>query len=236
MHAKVAKLWNEGLTASQIGLRMGMSKSAVLGHVHRSGLPGRSSPLPPSDTIKPWSDAEDAIVRKYWPSRLTTQQIAKMIGRNYKTVMSHALRMGLGTRAAAREQSGDTAIADVLLQNLDGAQAVKVETAPETDSMSCEGQMGTDDDANRMSDTPIPDVPPRLPVDEANAADPALDPVASGPTPIAKYVSRQTCQWPTTDRRPWRFCDAPAEHGSYCAEHGAVVYVPIRKMREQEAA
>lgn len=30
----------------------------------------------------------------------------------------------------------------------------------------------------------------------------------------------KTCQWPLSDSRPWRFCDAPTEAGSsYCDAH-----------------
>jgi GcrA cell cycle regulator len=38
-------LWNEGLTTSQIGLRLGVTKNAVVGKVHRLGLPKRGSPI-----------------------------------------------------------------------------------------------------------------------------------------------------------------------------------------------
>jgi GcrA cell cycle regulator len=41
----IEALWAEGLSASQIGLRMGITKNAVIGRVHRMGLPSRQSPL-----------------------------------------------------------------------------------------------------------------------------------------------------------------------------------------------
>jgi hypothetical protein len=31
------------------------------------------------------------------------------------------------------------------------------------------------------------------------------------------------CQW-ITGRKPWRFCDAPAERGAWCAKHHRIVY------------
>ena len=39
-------LWNEGLPTSQIGVRLGVSKNAVVGKAHRLGLPKRQSPIP----------------------------------------------------------------------------------------------------------------------------------------------------------------------------------------------
>ncbi len=38
-------LWNEGLTTSEIGKRLDVTKNAVVGKVHRLGLPKRGSPI-----------------------------------------------------------------------------------------------------------------------------------------------------------------------------------------------
>jgi GcrA cell cycle regulator len=38
-------LWNEGLSTSEIGNRLGVTKNAVIGKVHRLGLPKRQSPI-----------------------------------------------------------------------------------------------------------------------------------------------------------------------------------------------
>jgi GcrA cell cycle regulator len=43
--ATLIALWNEALTTSQIGLRLGITKNAVVGKVHRLGLPKRQSPI-----------------------------------------------------------------------------------------------------------------------------------------------------------------------------------------------
>ena len=39
-------LWKDGFSVNEIGRRMGVSKNAVVGKVHRLGLPKRPSPLP----------------------------------------------------------------------------------------------------------------------------------------------------------------------------------------------
>ncbi len=44
--AALIALWNEGLPASEIGRRLGVTKNAVVGKVHRLGLPKRQSPIP----------------------------------------------------------------------------------------------------------------------------------------------------------------------------------------------
>jgi GcrA cell cycle regulator len=38
-------LWGEGLTTSQMGSRLGITKNAVVGKVNRLGLPKRGSPI-----------------------------------------------------------------------------------------------------------------------------------------------------------------------------------------------
>ncbi|MGB0681504.1 MAG: GcrA family cell cycle regulator [Magnetovibrionaceae bacterium] len=38
-------LWNEGISTSEIGNRLGVTKNAVVGKVHRLGLPKRQSPI-----------------------------------------------------------------------------------------------------------------------------------------------------------------------------------------------
>lgn len=40
------------------------------------------------------------------------------------------------------------------------------------------------------------------------------------PLPRGQHGPARSCQWPTTDCKPWRFCDAPSLAGySYCAGH-----------------
>lgn len=42
----LARLWSEGLTTSEIGRRLGITKNAVVGKAHRTGLAKRASPIP----------------------------------------------------------------------------------------------------------------------------------------------------------------------------------------------
>ena len=49
---QLTKLWGEGLSITQIGLRLEVSRNAVVGKVHRMGLPKRQSPIVRSDKPK----------------------------------------------------------------------------------------------------------------------------------------------------------------------------------------
>ena len=42
---KLRSLWGEGLSTAAIGVRMGISKNAVVGKAHRLNLPARPSPI-----------------------------------------------------------------------------------------------------------------------------------------------------------------------------------------------
>lgn len=62
------------------------------------------------------------------------------------------------------------------------------------------------------------------------------------PIPQAVSFSRaDTCQYPLTDRQPWRFCDAPTDRGwvgaglpsPYCAAHRKVCYT-VQEIWRQE--
>lgn len=49
-------LWDEGLPTSEIGRRLGVTKNAVVGKVHRLGLKKRASPIrqmPSAGTVQP---------------------------------------------------------------------------------------------------------------------------------------------------------------------------------------
>ena len=45
MIGQISTLWVQGLTASEIGVRLGITKNAVLGKARRLGLPARGSPI-----------------------------------------------------------------------------------------------------------------------------------------------------------------------------------------------
>jgi GcrA cell cycle regulator len=45
LHARLVALWDEGVSAAQIGERLGYSKNAIVGAVRRNDLPPRPSPI-----------------------------------------------------------------------------------------------------------------------------------------------------------------------------------------------
>ena len=50
---RLRQLWSEGHSTAEIGRRLGCSKNAVVGKVHRLDLPARPSPIRPAGSGKP---------------------------------------------------------------------------------------------------------------------------------------------------------------------------------------
>lgn len=50
---KLKTLWEKGLSISQIGEELGVSRNAIAGKVHRLGLPKRQSPISGKSQAKP---------------------------------------------------------------------------------------------------------------------------------------------------------------------------------------
>ncbi len=50
---ELTRLWAQGLSTSEIGRRIGMSKNAVVGKAHRLGLIGRPSPIKRAAPVQP---------------------------------------------------------------------------------------------------------------------------------------------------------------------------------------
>ena len=70
---ELKKLWAEGLSISQIGEALGVSRNAIAGKAHRMGLPKRPSPISKSKTekAKSVSDKEEQDL----PLRLELRQL-----------------------------------------------------------------------------------------------------------------------------------------------------------------
>ena len=66
-------LWAEGLSISQIGDALGVSRNAIAGKAHRMGLPKRPSPISKPKTEK--VDSETPFEEQNLPLRLELRQL-----------------------------------------------------------------------------------------------------------------------------------------------------------------
>ena len=70
---KLKKLWAQGLSISQIGEALGVSRNAIAGKAHRMGLPKRPSPISKPKAEKP--KVEPVVEEQDLPLRLELRQL-----------------------------------------------------------------------------------------------------------------------------------------------------------------
>ena len=70
---ELKKLWAQGLSISQIGEALGVSRNAIAGKAHRLGLPRRPSPISKPKAEKP--KVEPVVEEQDLPLRLELRQL-----------------------------------------------------------------------------------------------------------------------------------------------------------------
>jgi len=70
---ELKKLWAKGLSISQIGEALGVSRNAIAGKAHRMGLPKRPSPISKPKAEKP--KVEPVVEEQDLPLRLELRQL-----------------------------------------------------------------------------------------------------------------------------------------------------------------
>ena len=70
---ELKKLWAKGLSISQIGEALGVSRNSIAGKAHRMGLPKRPSPISKPKAKKP--KVEPAVEEQDLPLRLELRQL-----------------------------------------------------------------------------------------------------------------------------------------------------------------
>jgi GcrA cell cycle regulator len=95
--ALLRQLWDEGLTATEIGRRMGLNKNQVVGKAHREGFPRRQPCNAYHPSVKPTTDQQREIVRDLWATA-SFARIAECTGLGHRRVKDVARELGLPPR------------------------------------------------------------------------------------------------------------------------------------------
>jgi GcrA cell cycle regulator len=89
----LCELKSQGLTRAEIGKRMGISRSAVIGKLDRMQDPSHRSQS--QGVIQKWTQEEIDLLTKAWPTKQSTASIAQTLKRSPGSVRHKADDLGL---------------------------------------------------------------------------------------------------------------------------------------------
>lgn len=204
---QLAAFWRDGLTTAEIGRRLGVSKNSVIGRGHRLQLARRASTI--NVTLsQPWTEADDALLRRIYGGFLTTAEIGARMGRSVASISYRASNLGLVAGRRAKQTGARTAF----MRSSAGRDGVPSlgQSRPATPSGVSSAV------ERRVSSLPVENLPG-----------------AVAEMPPRRVFSGTECKFPMWgDERPevWRFCDEPVRDNAkgcaspYCAAHYAECY------------
>jgi GcrA cell cycle regulator len=95
--ATLRQLWDEGLSTSEIGRRMGLNKNQVVGKAHREGFPKRPACNAYHAKVKPITNQQKQIVRDLWATA-SYARITQYTGLGEGRIKAVARELGLPER------------------------------------------------------------------------------------------------------------------------------------------
>lgn len=206
--AQLRSLWDAGISGTDIGKRMGITKSAAIGRVHRLKLKPRVSPI--ATITRPWTEEEDARLRQLYGGFMNVEQIGQKLDRSPASIRYRAIHLGLVSKKGSAEHRA----------RLSGAQQKR------TSPVQCAARTSAVSPAARGADQGF--CLPRL--DQSNSPG-----VAPETLQQRRVFSNRQCKAPLGERGEFRFCDAPVIENArgcaspYCLEHYAAFYIGTNK-------
>jgi hypothetical protein len=91
--------WAGQRSAREIGIVMGMTKSAIIGRAHRLGLPKRP---PPAHIVGIWTLEKEEMLRNLYAQNLTGIEIAERMGMTVQAVQRRASYLGITNKIRTR--------------------------------------------------------------------------------------------------------------------------------------
>ncbi len=212
-------LWDQDHSTAEIGRRMGVTKNAVIGRAHRLQLPSRGSPINLSQAqAMPWTEEDDALLRRIYGGFLTAAEIGARMGRTTHAIAYRAAHLGL--KAGRRAQQTRPRVSPSAQPSAGRGASSPRQSWPATISRASSFRA-----VERLDSSPqVENLP------EADM------------TPPRVFLGTE-CKYPLHgDERPVspRFCAEPVRDNAkgcaspYCAAHYAECYVkPVKKTREE---
>jgi len=226
--ALLRQLWDQGLTATEIGRRMGLNKNQVVGKAHREVFPRRQPANAYHASVKPTTDQQREIVRDLWATA-SFARIAECTGLGQRRVKDVARELGLPER--------DPGLAHLLSASAQRKSRDVVSRPAARDNR----ELPTLSDTRaafplRLSAAFVSGVASSAVERQAFSQPERTLPGAGADVAPRRVFFGTKCQYLYgNDRRAYRFCDAPCvarDNGApspYCADHYALCLIPLPK-------
>jgi hypothetical protein len=218
------RLWNAGLSAAEIGMRVGKTRNAVIGLVHRAGIQRSKLSSQISNQLKNslranagrkkfnWNEARDERLGELFAAGALDGEIAKVLGTTPGSVQHRRKSMRL-----LREPAG-------------GFKAAPLKAIRPPAAGFIFGGCGALIERSEAA-------PPKATVVQA-----AWAPLPGVKPMLRDQAADRHCKWPITvegDELSW-CCSAVATEGAYCAAHSRRSVKPnqpdeIKKSKRQRA-
>jgi hypothetical protein len=225
--ATLRQLWDEGLTATEIGCRMGLNKNQVVGKAHREGFPRRQPCNAYHASVKPTTDQQRQIVRDLWHTA-SYERISQCTGLGQRRVKDVARELGLPERnpqlahmlsASAQRKSRAVVARPAARNNRELPRSDMRAAFPSRQRAAFNSGVASFAVERQAFSQPERNLP---------GAGAGLAP--------RRVFSDEKCQFIYgDDRRAYRFCDAPCvarDNGApspYCADHYALCLFSVVK-------
>ncbi|MBW6400006.1 hypothetical protein KPL78_19250 [Roseomonas sp. HJA6] len=234
--ARLRVLWDEGHSTAEIGRRMNLSKSAVVGKAHRLRLTPRPSPIVASPILPPGDNRDRAVAVMHSRGK-TRPQIAAALRIGERTVTETIGRLGLPARDALLPRSGGVGSLSARgAAALAGAQAATARLRAEAPHPASSAPAAAAHPIPAQAGDPGPAGSPGVVGepggDVSGVSSRDLPPAATQSRSGGSSVQRgeRACRWPMwgdAERPTGVFCGAAVRVRPddtpcvYCAEHAA---------------
>ncbi|WP_286206883.1 GcrA family cell cycle regulator [Formicincola oecophyllae] len=213
MIAKLRNLWVQNLSTADIGRQLGVTKNAVVGKVHRLGLPPRPSPIKgPAPSRSSVAAKAAAVSKPSAPkaSNVTNKASPSADAAPEKTKAKKTKSITPARKTPSKTTSKTTSKAAKAVKSTDGAKKVSAKT------------------------TKAPSKARVRKTTKAASPGPAVKKLQKR-QPVRPLRSAFQCQWPFGDPGTveFHFCGRTVITGKpYCVEHVAIAYVKLRERRD----
>jgi len=234
--ATLRQLWDEGLSATRIAMKMGLNKNQVIGKAHREGFPKRPACNAYHAKVKPVTDQQRQIVRDLWATA-TYARITQYTGLGEGRIKAVARELELPERNPE-------------LARLKIARLYRKKSR----AMVARPAARNNRELPTLSDTRAASPSRPSAATFSGALSSAVERLGSSPqvenlpgavvaAPPRRVFSHKQCQYITgNDRRDYRFCEAPVVENAmgrpsaFCATHFDLCLVSPKKAMEERKA